>query len=300
MSHEHHHHHPTNYNRAFALGVILNISFVGVEVVYGITAGSLALIADAGHNFSDVLSLLLAWGASLLGAKAATEKRTYGFRKVTIMASLASSILLLVAIGGIAWETVGRFLNPTAVQGKTVIIVAAVGFVINTLTALLFISGHKHDLNIRGAFLHMAADAAVSLGVAIAGVIIMFTGWLYVDPIISLLIITVILYSAWSLLCESMSMAIDSVPKDIDLTAIKDYFTGLDHVDQFHDLHVWPLSTTEVALSVHLVMTDNALQNGLLAKIQQDLHDRFDIEHSTIQMEHPNDEECILDKQRCI
>ncbi len=301
MSHDHHHHHhPTNYNRAFALGVTLNIVFVGVEIVYGITANSLALIADAGHNFSDVLSLLLAWGASLLGARAATEKRTYGFRKVTVMASLASAILLLVALGGITWETVGRFLEPKPVQGMTVIIVAAIGFVINTLTALLFVSGHKQDLNIRGAFLHMAADAGVSLGVAVAGVIIIFTGWLYVDPVISLLIIAVILYSAWSLLCESMNLAIDSVPKGIDIVAIKDYFGELNNVEQFHDLHVWPLSTTEVALSVHLVMADDSLNNGFLPRIQQDLHDRFDIEHSTIQMEHPDDEQCMLDKHRCI
>lgn len=299
MSHDHHHH-PTNYNLAFALGVILNTSFVIVEVVYGIAAGSLALIADAGHNFSDVLSLLLAWGASLLGAKAATDRRTYGFRKVTVMASLASAILLLIALGGITWETVGRLLDPKPVQGMTVIIVAAIGFVINTLTALLFISGHKHDLNIRGAFLHMAADAGVSLGVVVAGAVIIYTGWLYVDPILSLLIVAVILYSAWSLLCDSMSLAIDSVPKNIDIDAIKSYFGGLNQVDRFHDLHVWPLSTTEVALSVHLIMTDDILHNGLLSQIQQDLHDRFGIEHSTIQIEHPRDDSCRLDKRRCI
>ncbi|WP_305910025.1 cation diffusion facilitator family transporter [Methylomarinum sp. Ch1-1] len=301
MSHEHHHnHHISHYNRAFAIGVTLNIAFVTIEIGYGFAAKSLALIADAGHNFSDVLSLLIAWGAGLLGAKAATDKRTYGFRKATVMAALTSAILLLVALGGIGWETYHRLLSPQPVEGLTVIAVAAIGVVINAITALLFVSGQKHDLNIRAAFLHMTADAAVSLGVVIAGAIILYTGWLYIDPIISLVIVVVVLISTLSLLRDSMNLALDSVPKGIDIAAIKDYLTGLDNVCQMHDLHVWPLSTTEVALSVHLIIDEDSLQKNFLPTLQQQLHERFDIEHSTIQLERKDDSPCLLDKERCI
>ena len=299
MSHDHNHQ-IGNYNRAFAVGVILNVIFVAIEAGYGVAAGSLALIADAGHNLSDVLSLLLAWGAGLLATKAATEKRTYGFRKVTIIASLASAILLLVALGGITWEAIGRFFNPKPVDGIAVIAVAAVGVVINTITALLFVSGQKHDLNIRGAFLHMAADAVVSLGVVVAGIIIMATGWLLVDPLISLLIVAVILVGTWSLLRISLNLAIDSVPEGIDMDGIKRYLTSLENVCQIHDLHVWPMSTTEVALSVHLIIVDDSLNDDFLCKLQQQLHDRFSIEHSTIQVERQDDAPCMLNKNGCI
>ena len=299
MSHDHNHQ-ISNYNWAFAIGVMLNVIFVAIEAGYGVAAGSLALIADAGHNLTDVLSLLLAWGAALLATKPATEKRTYGFRKVTIMASLASAILLLVALGGITWEAIGRFFDPKPVEGMTVIAVAAIGVVINTITALLFVSGQKHDLNIRGAFLHMAADAGVSFGVVVAGIIIMVTGWLLVDPLISLLIVAVILVGTWSLLRDSMNLAIDSVPKGIDIAGIKRYLTGLENVSQIHDLHVWPMSTTEVALSVHLIIVDDSLKNDFLSKLHQELHDRFSIEHSTIQIERKNDDPCMLNKNECI
>ncbi|MDP3334361.1 MAG: cation diffusion facilitator family transporter, partial [Methylococcaceae bacterium] len=262
--------------------------------------GSLALIADAGHNLSDVLGLLLAWGASLLATKSATEKRTYGFRKVTIMASLISSVFLLVALGGIAWEAINRFANPSPVEGMTVIVVAAIGVVINTATALLFMSGQKHDLNIRAAFLHMIADAGVSLGVVIAGAIIMFKGWLLIDPAISIFIVAIILIGTWSLLRDSMNLALDSVPDDIDIAGIKKYLTNLDNVSQIHDLHIWALSTTEVALSVHLNMVDDSLSKNFLPEIQQQLHDCFNIEHSTIQVERPGDGFCMLDKHKCI
>ena len=299
MSHDHNHQ-ISNYNRAFAIGVMLNVIFVAIEAGYGVAAGSLALIADAGHNLTDVLSLLLAWGAALLATKPATEKRTYGFRKVTIMASLASAILLLVALGGITWEAIGRFFDPKPVEGMTVIAVAAIGVVINTITALLFVSGQKHDLNIRGAFLHMAADAGVSFGVVVAGIIIMVTGWLLIDPLISLLIVAVILVGTWSLLRDSMNLAIDSVPKGIDIAGIKRYLTSLENVCQIHDLHVWPLSTTEVALSVHLIIVDDSLNNDFLPELQQQLHDRFSIEHSTIQIERQDDGPCMLNKNGCI
>ncbi len=301
-THEHHHHdHQVgNYTVAFAVGIILNAGFVVIEAGYGIASGSLALMADAGHNLSDVLGLLLAWGASKLATKSATEKRTYGFRKVTIMASLVSAVFLLVALGGIAWEAVNRFYDPRPVEGMTVITVAAIGVVINTITALLFMSGQKHDLNIRGAFLHMAADAGVSLGVVVAGIIIMFKGWLLLDPLTSLFIAVVILIGTWSLLRDSLDLALDSVPEGVDIIEIKKYLTGLENVSQIHDLHIWAMSTTEVALSVHLETNDDAVGKGFLPEIQRQLHDRFNIGHSTIQIERPDDSQCLLNKQRCI
>lgn len=299
MSHEHAHH-AKNYNRAFAVGVALNLVFVVIEFSYGVVAGSLALVADAGHNLSDVFSLLLAWGAILLTRKNATEKRTYGFRKGTIMASLASAILLLVALGGITWEAIERFSNPQPVEGMTVIVVAAIGVLINTITALLFISGQQHDLNIRGAFLHMAADAGVSLGVVISGVMIMTTGWLFIDPVISLLIVVVILIGTWSLLRDSLNLAIDAVPEHIDMPGVRSYLSGLDHVSEIHDLHVWPLSTTEVSLTVHLTVDSADLPKDFLANIQQQLRDHFAIEHSTIQVERHDDAPCVINNSGCL
>ncbi|MEE4240948.1 MAG: cation diffusion facilitator family transporter [Desulfopila sp.] len=296
MSHDHSH--PKgNYNRAFAIGILLNIVFVAIEAGYGIAAGSLALIADAWHNLSDVLSLMLAWGAGFMAAKAATEKRTYGFRKLTIMASLVNAIVLLVALGGIAWEAVGRLFDPQPVAAVTVIVVAAIGVAVNTVTALLFLSGQKEDLNIRGAFLHMAADAGISLGVVAAGIVIMFSGWLLLDPLISLVIAAVILVGTWSLLRDSLNLAIDSVPEGIDIAGVKNYLTGLQNVSQIHDLHVWAMSTTEVALTVHLVMNDEPLDKNFLNRTQQQLHDRFGIGHSTIQLERQDGEVCILNRE---
>ena len=291
--------HAAIYNRSFAIGVLLNGLFVAVEAGYGIVSGSLALIADAGHNLSDVLILLLAWGAIYLSRKPATERRTYGFRKVTIMASLASAVTLLVALGGITWEAIGRFIEPKAVDSMAIIMVASAGVVINTITALMFLPGNKHDLNIKGAFLHMAADAGVSLGVVLAGVIIMTTGWLRIDPIISLIIVSVVLVSTWSLLRDSINLAIDAVPKHIDTEGIKRYLGGLTNVIQIHDLHIWPLSTSEVALSAHVVLTEYPPENNFLANVQQYLRDNFDIGHATIQVEKQDDAVCILDRDRC-
>lgn len=299
MSHEHNHN-PRNYNRSFAIGVILNVLFVAIEAGYGFVAGSLALMADAGHNLSDVLSLLLAWGAAFLATKPATEKKTYGLRKVTILASLTSAILLLFALGGITWEAIGRFTHPKPVEGLIVIVVATIGVVINTITAFLFVSGQKHDLNLRGVFVHMAADAGVSFGVVVAGIIMMTTGWLLVDPIISLLIVAAILVGTWSLLRDSINLAIDSVPEHIDIAGIKSYLQNLENVSQFHDLHVWPMSTTEVALSVHLIIAEGYIGKGFLNEIQQDLHDDFNIEHSTIQVERQDDGPCVLDNIKCV
>lgn len=294
-----HNHGPIKYNRAFAIGVGLNLAFVVVEIIYGLAADSLALLADAGHNFSDVVSLLLAWGAALLAARGATERRTYGFRKATVLASLAGAIFLLAALGGIAWEAVGRLTDPEPVRGVTVIIVAGIGTVINTVTALLFFSGQKEDLNIRAAFLHMTADAGVSLGVAAAGVIILFTGWLIVDPIISLLIVAVIVIATWSLLRSSFNLALDSVPEGIDPAAIREYLTGLENVSEIHDLHVWPLSTTETALTVHLRIAEPGGKN-FLARVEKELRERFRIDHSTIQVEGDDEKPCRLDRDGCI
>jgi cobalt-zinc-cadmium efflux system protein len=280
-----HNHKVENYNRAFAIGIILNSIFVVVEAIYGVVAGSLALLADAGHNLSDVLSLLIAWGAIFLAKKPVTEKRTYGFRKFTIMASTISAVLLLVALGGIAWEAIGRFANPQAVDSSTLIIVAAIGVVINTITALLFVSGHKHDLNIKGAFLHMTADAAISLGVVIGGLLIMQTNWLIIDPLISIIIVIIILIGTWGLLRDSVNLLVDAVPEGIDTKGIIGYLSNLKSVNEIHDLHIWALSTTETALTVHLVVSDNVS----LQQIQKHLHDHFDIEHATIQVERAED-----------
>ncbi len=299
MSHAHNHN-TTTHNGAFALGVVLNVLFVAVEAGYGIWADSLALIADAGHNLSDVLGLLLAWGAALLAARAATQKRTYGLRKATVMASLISAILLLVALGGIAWEALGRFAEPQPVAGGTIMVVAAIGVVINTLTALLFIRGQKHDLNLRGAFLHMAADAGVSLGVVVAGVVIWAKGWVWVDPGISLLIVVIVFAGTWGLLRESLNYALDAVPAGIDLSGISRYLMDREPVCRLHDLHVWPWSTTEVALTVHLVVNRETLDNLFLRTVQQDLHDRFGIAHATIQVESAAGENCcMLDENAC-
>jgi cobalt-zinc-cadmium efflux system protein len=300
MSHEHSHE-IGNYNWAFAIGVMLNITFVALEASYGVFADSLALIADAGHNLSDVVSLLLVWGASVLATKAATEKRTYGLRKTTIMASMASAILLLFALGGITWEAIGRILNPQPIEGMTVVIVAGIGVVINTLTALLFINGQKHDLSIRGAFLHMAADAGVSLGVVIAGIFVLYRGWLWIDPVVSLAIVAVVFIGTWGLLRDSINYAIDAVPKGVDIAGIKQYFQSFEHVSRIHDFHVWPLSTTEIALTVHIVVNNESLDNKFLLRLQQHLHDHFGIEHSTIQLEtSAQDNNCALDKPKCV
>ncbi|MCK8131924.1 cation diffusion facilitator family transporter [Pseudoalteromonas sp. 2CM28B] len=284
MSHDHSHH-ISHYNRAFAIGVLLNLIFVVIEAGYGFFANSLALLADAGHNLSDVVSLLLAWGANVLASKAATDKRTFGYKKSTVLASLMSSVLLMVALASIAWHAIERFENPQPVTGMTVIVVSLIGVVINTLTALLFVQGQKHDLNIRGAFLHMAADAAVSLGVVIAGIVILFKNWQWVDPVVSLSIVVIVFIGTWGLFKDSLNYATDAVPKNISIEKLKQYFLSIEHVTGVHGLRVWPLSTTESALIVHLVTDNNALNNDFLIEVQHHLHDHFDIEHATIQVE---------------
>lgn len=298
MSHEHHHK-VKNYNFAFALGVFLNIIFVIIEVMYGVFADSLALLADAGHNFSDVLSLLLAWGASFLATKPATFNRTYGFRKVTIFASLISAVLLLFALGSITIEAIQRFQEQKAVESITVITVALIGFVINAITALLFIKDQEHDLNIRGAFLHMSADAAVSLGVVVVGIVMMYTEWNWLDPLVSLVIVAVILIGTWGLLRDSTVYALDFVPRGVDTHEIETYLLENERVEAIHDLHIWALSTTEIAMTVHLVVKDENIDNIFLDKLQRQLHDRFRIEHVTIQVESSTESLMCIPHKRC-
>jgi cobalt-zinc-cadmium efflux system protein len=296
MTAGHDHAIPT-HGRAFAIAVGVNLLFSAIEAAYGVMSGSLALIADAGHNLSDVLGLLLAWGASVLATRPATEQRTYGFRKASILGALGSSLLLLIAIGGMAWEALDRITDPAPVQGLTVMIVAGIGVLVNAGTAALFMAGQRTDLNIRGAYLHLAADAAVSVGVVIAGAVIFYTGWLIIDPVMSLVVAIVILVSTWSLLRDSLDLAMDAVPKEIDLAEVRAFLEGQAEVRELHDLHVWPLSTTETALSVHLVLTPEAdVEQGLdlAVRLQELLHDRFEIAHATVQVERDSAEACRL------
>ncbi|MEQ9482425.1 cation diffusion facilitator family transporter [Coleofasciculus sp. F4-SAH-05] len=288
MSHNHHHHHDHNafnYNRAFAIGLILNGGFVVVEAFSGIFYNSLALLADAGHNLSDVLGLVLAWGANMLSQRSPTKRYTYGFRRSSILAALLNATLVLVAMGAVAWEAVRKFVNPQSVPGGVVIGVALVGVVINTITALLFMSGRKEDMNIRGAFLHMAADALVSVGVVLAGIAIAVTGWLWFDPAVSLVIVMVVVVNTWQLFRESLNLALDAVPEGIEPAAIRTYLTELPEVDQVHDLHIWAMSTTETALTAHLVIPKGYPGDAFLSRVSQHLHDQFGIEHPTIQIE---------------
>ena len=292
MAHNHDHS-PTDYNRAFAFGVALNVGFVIVEAAYGIMAGSLALLADAGHNLSDVLGLLLAWGATYLVRRKPTERRTYGWRKSSILVALINAVILLVALGGIAWEAIQRFSAPVPVAGKTIIFVALVGVVINTATALLFLSGRKSDLNIRGAFLHMVADAGVSAGVVIAGVAILFTGILWIDPAVSLIITVIILFGTWGLFRDAFNMTMDAVPRDIDPEAVKAYLSSLPGITGVHDMHIWAMSTTETALTAHLIKPDPKDDDALIEKASKELHVHFGIDHTTLQWERrPSLDQC--------
>ena len=283
--HHGHHHAPKNFDRAFAIGVLLNAGFVAVEVVFGLMSNSLALLADAGHNFSDVLALLLAWGAAVLARKLPTQRHTYGLRRASVLAALVNTLVLLVAVGAIAWEAVIRFSHPEAVESGTVMGVATVGILINGFTAWLFMSGKEEDVNIKGAYLHMASDAAVSLGVVLAAVLLQFTGWLWLDPVMSLNIALVIGAGTWGLLRESFNLALDAVPAGIQTDKVASYLANLPGITAVHDLHIWAMSTTEIALTAHLVKPDGVLDDALLACINHDLDAQFNIHHTTLQFE---------------
>ena len=292
-AHNHSHSNAANYGRAFAIGIGLNVLFVLVEAFYGWQADSLALLSDAGHNLSDVLGLLAAWGGFYLGKLRPNHKHTYGLGRATIMAALFNALILLIAIGGIAWEAIVRFSHPVPIQGGTVMLVAAIGVVINGITAWLFMSGNQNDLNLRGAFLHMAADALVSLGVVIAGAIYIWTGWTWLDPTISLVIAVVILLGTWGLLRQSLHLSLDGVPATVALDSVKSYLSTLPGVIEVHDLHVWAMSTSETALTVHLVISDGHPGDEFLNRVADELHDNFAIEHATIQIE-MNNQSCAL------
>ena len=284
--HAGHGHAPASFARAFAIGVALNVSFVVTEVVYGLSAHSLALISDAGHNLSDVLGLLLAWGAIRLARTQPTARRTYGFRSSSILAALLNAGMLLLVTGAVTWEAIRRLRQPEPVVATTIMWVAAVGIVINGVTAMMFFSGRSHDVNIRGAFMHMASDALVALGVVIAGFAIRSTGRLWIDPVVSIAIGVVITAGTWGLLKESLNLAMDAVPAHIEPEDLRAFLAAVPGVVAVHDLHIWAMSTTETALTVHLVTPGAGLDDARLASIAATLKERFTVGHCTIQLEH--------------
>ncbi len=284
--HSHSHSHaPKDFGFAFALGTALNLGFLIIEAIFGLIANSTALLADAGHNLSDVIGLLIAWGAVLLARRPPTDRFTYGLRGSSILAALGNALLLMLACGAIAWEALGRFSHPKPVESTTVMIVASVGILVNGFTAWLFMAGRKTDLNIRGAYLHMVADAGVSLGVVIAGAAMMLTGWLWLDPVTSLIIVAVILWSTWGLLRDSVNLAMAGVPAHIELPKVKACLEQLPGVSRVHHVHVWGMSTNEVALTAHLVMPGGHPGNAFFKQAAHELHERFGIAHPTLQIE---------------
>ena len=283
--HGHQHHAPRDFGRAFLIGIALNAGFIVLEVVFGLLSDSLALLADAGHNFGDVLGLVMAWVANELAKRVASSRRTYGWKRATVLAALFNALLLLVGVGAIVWEAIHRFREPPPVEGGTVIWVAALGILVNGATALLFMSGQKEDLNVRGAFLHMAADAAVSAGVMLAGGIILVTNWGWLDPLVSLLVAVVILIGTWDLFADSLNLSLDAVPANIDAAAVQAYLAELPEVSGIHHVHIWALSTTEVALTAHLVKRTPELDDALLGRIREELFHHYGIGHATIQFE---------------
>lgn len=289
-SHHHEHHNPhahsqLNYNHRFLIAIILNLGFVIIEFVYGLIANSTALMADAGHNLSDVLGLVLAWGASLLAGRAPNQRFTYGLGSSSILAALANAVLLLLVCGGIAWEALHRLAAPPPVTGSIVIGVATLGIIINGFSAWLFLQGSQHDLNIRGAYLHLLGDAAVSLAVVISGLVIGLSAWYWLDPLISLLIVAVIAWSTWGLLRESIQLALFAVPKQVDLSQVAQFLQQQAGVTAIHDLHIWAMSTTETALTVHLVMPAGYPGDVFMDELAQALQTQFSIAHSTLQIE---------------
>lgn len=289
--HEHgtagHVHAPASFGRAFAIGIALNAAYVFAEAFYGVAAHSLALLADAGHNLGDVLGLAAAWAASVLGKRKPGGRYTYGLRRTSILAALGNAIVLLVVTGGIAWEAIRRLAEPEPTAGVTIMVVAALGIAVNGITAWLFMSGRKGDLNVRGAFLHMASDALVAAGVVVAGGLILWTGWHWLDPAISLVISGVIVAGTWSLLRDSVNLSLDAVPEGVDQEAVGDCLRGLPGVVEVHDLHIWGMSTTETALTAHLVHAPGQLDGGLIPRACAEMRQRFGIGHATFQVETP-------------
>ncbi len=289
--HDHGHHHSHHgHDRAFAIGTALNLGFVVAEIAFGLLANSMALLADAAHNFGDVLGLLLGWGAAWLARRPPTRRRTYGWGRSSILAALLNATILLIGVGAIGVEAVHRLLAPVPVREGTVILVAAVGILINGATALLFLQGRGHDINVRAQFVHMAADAGVSAGVVLAGLLILFTGWVWLDPAVSLAIGVVIVATTWGLLRESIDLAMDAVPGGVAQEAVQDYLASVPGVLEVHDLHIWGLSTTQTALTAHLVCADPSAERTL-HDVTTELRDRFGIGHATLQIENDTDAE---------
>jgi cobalt-zinc-cadmium efflux system protein len=285
-SHSHHHHHgPAEFSRAFAIGIALNIGFVGIEAFFGWRVGSLALLADAGHNLSDVAGLVLAWVAALAAGRQPDHRHTYGWQRASILAAFANAVLLLVAMGSLFWEAAHRLQDPAPTDGRTIMQIAALGVVVNGATAALFMSGSKSDMNIRGAFLHMAADALVSLGVVAAGALYLWTGWTWLDPVTSMAIALIIIAGTWSLFQQSLHLLFDGVPESVDLAAVDARLRALPGVTELHDLHVWAMSTTDIALTAHLVMPGGHPGDAFLQHVAEELHDHFEITHPTLQIE---------------
>ena len=284
MEHNHSHSHDINLGNAFKIGISINIVFIIIEASYGFLSNSMALVADAGHNLSDVLALVFSWVAVILSQRKPTIKFTYGFRRSTILIALLNTVLLLAAVVFIIWETIERMGKPLEINSNSVITIAAIGIVVNGFTAWLFLKDRKHDLNIRSAFVHFIADALVSLGVVVTGIIMAFTGIVWVDSLVSFVIIAVILYSSYHLLIDSVNLALDAVPENVNIEAIRNYLKSLPEVSDIHDLHIWALSTTDAALTVHLA-TNTQTDITFITNIQHQLHEQFDIEHATIQVE---------------
>ncbi len=291
-SHGHHHEAPTTFTLAFALAIGLNLAFTIIEAIYALIAHSMSLLADPGHNLGDVVGLLLSWGAMWLLAKKATDKYSYGFKRTTILAALTNALLLIIAVVGIFYESVHKLIEPTMVNEKIVIVIALIGIFINGGTALLFMKG-QDDLNIKAAFMHLAYDALVSFGVVLTGIVIYFTHWHFLDPIVGILVALFILLGTWKLLRQSVDLILDAVPANINRDAIQEYLANIPYVRTVHDLHIWGLSTKETALTAHLVMPDNKINNELLAEIHHTLEHKFSIKHSTIQVESDADDECV-------
>ena len=295
-----HAHAPASFGRAFAIGIALNVTFVLVEALFGYFSNSMALMADAGHNLSDVLGLVVAWVAAVLSKRPPTARYTYGLTGSSILAALFNAVFLLVAVGAIGWEAILRLANPEPVGGKTVIAVAAFGILINGFTAWLFASGRKGDLNIRGAFLHMTADAAVSAGVVVAGLVILSTGWLWLDPAVSLVIVAIIVWGTWGLLRDSMALSLSAVPKRIDPGAVRAFLSSRSGVTGLHDLHIWPMSTTETALTAHLVMPGGHPGDAFLVELAHEIKERFGVGHATLQVETDPDTPCDLEPDHVV
>jgi cobalt-zinc-cadmium efflux system protein len=301
LPHCHQHNHaPRDFGRAFAIGVTLNIAFVVFEAALGVLAHSLALISDAGHNLGDVLGLLLAWGASALAKSIPTSRRTFGLRSTTILAALFNSLLLLAVTGGVSWEAIKRISVPQAVEGNTMTWVALLVVLVNAGTAWLFFSGQKHDLNIRGAFLHLASDALVSVGVVFTGIAIVHTHWLWLDPVVSLLIGLAIVASTWGLLRESLNLLLHAVPEGVDPAKVRAFLWGLPAVQSVHDLHIWAMSTSEVALTAHLIRSDEKVDNAFLAHASEELREHFGIGHATLQIEADGGHPCDLEPDEVV